>query len=154
MKPADSLKRLVELEKQLKIAKQAKVKVGVMASKVGGAIYGDGMTILGIAAIHEYGLGHNPQRSFLRTPFIINNKEIKAFIGKQFDRVMSGKSNTDRAMHFIGIYATNLSKASFRNDGYGQWQDIQQATKNAKGSDRILLDTGTLRNSITYEVKL
>lgn len=153
MKPIDSLKKLMDIEKQLKLAAKGNVKVGVIESKSSGAIYEGGMTVTEIAAIHEYGIG-NPQRSFLRTPFLVKKKELTAFIGKQFDRVTSGKATAENALERIGIYATNISKAAFRNKGYGQWQDIDESTKAAKGSSQVLIDTGTLRNSITYEVDL
>src|SRR5690554_1715942 len=151
MKPIDSLKKLIEIEKQLKLAAKGSVKVGVIESKSSGAIYDGGQTVTEIAASHEYGIGV-PQRSFLRTPFLVKKKELTAFIEKQFDRVAIGKATAENALERIGIYATNLSKAAFRNKGYGQWQDIEDATKAAKGSSQILIDTGTLRNAITYEV--
>jgi hypothetical protein len=54
---------------------------------------------------------------------------------------------------FLSVIATNYSKEAFVTRGFGQWPDISQSTKEAKGSSQILIDTGTLRNSITYVVR-
>jgi len=44
-------------------------------------------------------------------------------------------------------------KGAFLTRGYGEWLDITDATKEAKGSSQVLIDTGTLRNSISYVVR-
>ena len=53
----------------------------------------------------------------------------------------------------IGTVAVNISKGAFTTRGYGEWPDITQATKDAKGSSQVLIDTGILRGSITYVVR-
>lgn len=128
------------------------VKVGLPAEKVGGKVYGDGMTVIRVGAIHEYGRGNNPVRSFLRVPFNIKRKELAKAIEKQFELVGDGLP-VMTALGRIGAVATNISKDAFISQGYGTWPDITADTKKEKGSSQVLIDTGTLRNSITWAVE-
>jgi len=55
-------------------------------------------------------------------------------------------------MELIGVKAQSISQGAFTTKGYGQWQELSPKTVEKKGSSQILIDTGTLRNSITYQV--
>jgi len=59
----------------------------------------------------------------------------------------------DTALGRVGLAARNISVGAFRTKGYGEWDDIEQATKDAKGSSTVLIDTGILRNAITWVVE-
>jgi len=148
-KPENFLKRTKALEEAMKKSKGKAVMVGLPSEKIGGEIYGDGNTVLTVGAAHEYG---TPRRSFLRTPFLINKKRINKFIGLQFEKVAQGKG-VDEALDIIGAFCRNISVEAFRNKGYGQWKELEEETVRRKGSSRILIDTGTLRNAITWVVR-
>lgn len=184
----DNLKQLQDYAKNLERAKRGYVAVGLPQEKVGDKIYGDGMTIVRIGAIHEFGASfthpggtpykvvgngkavflkkgdssatgvtkpHNikiPQRSFLRIPMQLHADQINDFISEQFADVFKGKS-AEKALGIIGVNARNISVDSFSTNGYGLWDPIKSSTKKAKGSSAPLIDTGTLRNSITYVVR-
>lgn len=137
----------------LRKAQNSYVAVGLPNEKVGGKVYGDGMTVLRVGAIHEYGLGPNPQRSFLRAPFISKKAEMADFIGSQFEQVLRDGKSADQALGLIGVKATNIVKGAFTSRGYGQWPDILQSTKTAKGSSQVLIDTRILAGSITFVVR-
>lgn len=147
-----NLKKLKQYASSLEQAKRKVVAVGLPSEEVGGKIYGDGTSIIDIGAAHEYGQGQLPARSFLRLPFQLKKEELDDFIATQFAALLEGKS-IDKALGLIGIKAQNISVGAFRSGGYGKWPDIQDATKLAKGSSAILIDTGTLRNSITWVVR-
>lgn len=153
MTPEDFAKTCNSYLDNLRKAQNSYVAVGLPNEKVGGKVYGDGMTVMRIGAIHEYGLGYNPQRSFLRAPFISKKAEIADFIGSQFEQVLKEGKSADQALGLIGAKATNIVKGAFTSRGYGQWPDIEQATKESKGSSQVLIDTGILRGSITYVVR-
>ena len=140
--------RLVQIKKKA-------VFVGLPNEKVGGKVYGDGMTILRVGAIHEYGVPHRgiPQRSFLRAPFRIKRKELNEATAKQFEAVMTGKRDVDVGLGRVGIVATNISKAAFTSMGYGEWPAITDETKRRKGSSQTLVDTGILKGSISSVVR-
>ena len=150
--PEQMLKKTKDYAANLKKARQGAVMVGLPVEKVGGKIYGDGMTVIQIGAIHEFGMGRNPRRSFLQLPFSIKKKELGEIIGQQFNDVFRGKP-VKQALGLIGVGAVNISKDAFISRGYGQWPDIKQSTKTAKGSSQVLIDTGTLRRSVSYVVR-
>lgn len=153
--PAQMLAYTTNMAEQLSQMKKKAVFVGLPNEKVGGKVYGDGMTILRVGAIHEYGVPSRgiPQRSFLRAPFRIKRKELNAVIVKQFTAVTSGKRGTDVGLGLIGAVATNISKGAFTSLGYGEWKGITSETKRRKGSSQTLIDTGVLRSSISSVVR-
>lgn len=148
----NNLKKLQDYAKNLEKAKRAHVAVGLPIEKIGGEIYGDGMTIAQVGAIHEYGFGNNPVRSFLRVPFSFKADEINDFIANQFSKVFEGMSS-EKALGLVGLKARNISVEAFSTDGFGSWEPIKRSTIKAKGSSKTLIDTGTLRNSISYVVR-
>jgi len=152
MKPADFLKMTTAYLNQMEQAKKSVVKVGLPIEKVGSKIYGPGLTIITVGAWHEYGFGNNPVRSFLRVPFAKNKKKIDAFIAKQFNDVCFKGVSVDKALNLVGIFTTNISKDAFKTSADGEWQANEPETIRRKGSSKPLIDTGTLRNSITWSV--
>lgn len=150
MKPQEVMAMTKQFENEIRKAKSMSVDVGLIAAKVTGKIYGNGQTVLEVGYIHEYGLGNNPKRSWLRTPFLIKQKEIANFIDKRFENVFDGSMDAQKAMGQIGLYATSISQGAFTSQGYGQWEDITEETKKRKGSSQVLIDTGILRGSITW----
>jgi phage gpG-like protein len=152
MTPSEFLKRTMAIESEMDKAKKMSVDVGLISSKVGGQIYGGGISVLDIGTIHEYGLGNVPARSFLRTPFLMKKAEITDRIGAEWIKVMQGKSTAEKSLGLIGAMGTNVAKGAFTTQGYGTWQPIKPETAAAKGSGQTLIDTGTLRNSITWKV--
>jgi hypothetical protein len=89
----------------------------------------------------------------LRTPFTAKKDDLSTAIAKQFEDVFQRGKSAEQALGLIGTVAVNISKGAFTSRGYGEWPDISAATKEDKGSSQVLIDTGTLRNSITYVVR-
>lgn len=152
MTPEEMLKNTTHLLRSYEEAKRKHVAVGLPKEDVGGKIYGDGIRVIDVAIWHEYGFGNNPRRSFLRTPYETKKSEMALAIHTQFKAVANGR-DVDTALGRVGVSAANISKGAFTSRGYGQWPDIQASTKNAKGSSQVLIDTGTLRNSVTWQVR-
>lgn len=151
MTPEKTLEVMAGYLKSLQEAKTKYVAVGVLGDEAG-ETYEDGATLSQIAAIHEYGRGHNPQRSFLKMPQEMKQKEIAAFINNRFEKVLDGES-VDRSLGLIGVCAVNISKGAFSSGGYGKWTSLQPETIAQKGSSGILIDTSRLMNSIHSEVR-
>lgn len=152
MKPEEFLKKTTAYLDNLQKAKSLNVKVGLPKEKVGSKIYGDGISVITVGAWHEYGFGNNPARSFLRVPFAKNQNELKSYIGLQFKKVLEEGRDADRALNLVGVMAHNMSKESFATSGDGEWPANDPKTIERKGSGKPLIDTGTLRNSITWAV--
>ena len=51
-----------------------------------------------------------------------------------------------------GLTATVVINDAFESGGFGEWAPLKPETIRRKGSDKILIDTGDLRRSISYEV--
>jgi hypothetical protein len=150
--PQQMLENTAAYLKNLEKARSGFVAVGLPAEKIGGKVYGDGQAVATIGARHEYGAGV-PRRSFLRVPFTTKKDELTKAIAKQFADVFERGKSAEQALGLIGTVAVNISKGAFTTRGYGEWPDITQATKDAKGSSQVLIDTGILRGSITYVVR-
>lgn len=145
----DNQKTLQQYEKELKEARKKAVYVGLPKDKVS-ETYDDGISVIQVGAIHEFGMGRNPERSFLRVPFSQNEKIINAFINKQFSLIFNGEADTVQSLNKIGILARNISVDAFTNN---DWKENSPATIERKGSSRPLIDTGNLRQSITWVVR-
>lgn len=152
MKPQDTLKAVDAQLKKMQEMKTKYVAVGVLASEATGRIYENGVNVLQVAAIHEYGLGPSPERSFLRAPQELRQKELKNFINIQLEKVLDGRS-VSQGLGLIGVYAVNLSQQAFDTSGFGSWPALSSSTINSKGSSKPLIDTGTLKNSVTWEIR-
>ena len=152
MTPEQMLENTGAYLKNLEKAKRGHVAVGLPSEEVGGTVYDDGQTVAQVGAQHEYGAGV-PRRSFLRTPFAVKKDDMDKAIVKQFEDVFQRGKKAEQALGLIGTVAVNISKGAFTTRGYGEWPDITDDTKEAKGSSQVLIDTGTLRNSITYVVR-
>lgn len=150
--PQEMLKRTTAWAKNIDNAGRASVAVGLPSEKVGGEVYGNGETVISVGAAHEYGAGV-PRRSFLRAPFQINKGIMDAAIADQFRAVAEKGRPVDKALGLVGFTATNIVSDAFVTRGFGTWPDISQLTKDIKGSSQVLIDTGTLRNSITFVVR-
>jgi len=143
----------MQMQSAMEDAKKKAVFVGLPKEKVGGEVYGDGMTIIRNGAIHEFGAGNIPQRSFLRVPFQTKRKELNAGIAKQFELMIDKGNSVIVALGRIGLIAENVSRGAFTSLGYGTWKPSTPATNRRKGSSQTLVDTGTLKGSITSVVR-
>lgn len=153
MKPEEVLKKTTAYLSNLEKAKRLKVKVGLPSEKIGGKVYGDGTSILQVGIWHEYGTKHIPKRSFIRAPFVTKREEINAYIATQFNNVFENGTDAEVALGRVGIKGMNICKGAFRERGYGEWKALKPSTIKAKGSDAPLVDTGVLRNSITWSLE-
>lgn len=144
MKPND-LSQLKEITKQIKLATTHEVNIGI-AQDVGQ--YPTGEKIVDVGRKHEFGIGV-PRRSFLRMPFIVEQKTIDKAIATSWKKIAEGKSQTIKEFGILGIVGQNISKDAFATGGFGKWEKLKPATIKAKRSDEILLDTSKLVQSIT-----
>jgi hypothetical protein len=152
MNPKQMLKKTKFLAVQMRRSKNLSIAVGLPKEKVGGAIYEDGQTIISVGAQHEYGVGV-PRRSFLRVPFIKKSRDISEKLRKGFELIAEKGYTAEKSLNLVGAYVTNVSKGAFTSRGYGTWTPNKPSTIAAKGSSQPLIDTGTLRNSITWVVR-
>lgn len=128
------------------------VRVGILSSEQ----HSEGMTVLEIAIIHEFGApgAGIPQRSFIRGTVELKRDEIDAMIVKLSRRLLTegsikrGETPADM-LNILGAWLASEIK-KYIADGIDP--PLKPATIEAKGSSTPLIDTGRLLNAITWEV--
>lgn len=106
------------------------------------------MNLAQIAAIHEFGLGKMPQRSFLRSA-MDENKDKLAQMSAQVVKNVTKGADPVQQMNTVGMVAQGMVQKKIVT---GPFTPNSPATIKAKGSSRPLIDTGHLRQSITFLV--
>jgi hypothetical protein len=151
---------LEDIFKETKKLKSMCVKVGV-TEDVGAQTVDGGATLAQIASWNELGvLGppvsqHGkgiwfiPPRPFVRGFADGKREQIAKTLEKIGNLVAGGKLKAEMAMARIGEYGQSGVKSYIRN---GSFTSNADSTIAKKGSSKPLIDTGTLRNSIRYQV--
>jgi len=153
-----------KIQKELVKFKELCVKVGIVegsgkekkfvqkTSKSGGKTKVKVDTDIDLALVAmclEEGTKNIPSRPFIRS-WVDNHKEqIDKMLTSAFNRVLSGKWTAEEAMKRIGEFAQAGIKKNIID---GKFEPNSPKTIAKKGSSKPLIDTGTLRNSIRYEV--
>lgn len=140
---------LSELAKAINSISQKNIYIGV----IGNNSEHDGeLNNAQLMAIHEFGTddGHVPERAPIRKTMAKNGDSYGTMFEKAIKGVLEGKSDADIILNRIG--------AQVAGDVVGEIQagvepGLAESTIKRKGSDRPLIDTGALVQSISYEVK-
>ncbi len=107
------------------------------------------LTVATIGFAHEFGTSTIPERSFIRATTKEKRGEIIKLQAKLLKKVQSGEMKVDQALGLIGSFVAGLISKKI--------VDIKSPpnspkTIKEKGSSNPLVDTGQLKNSITWEV--
>lgn len=150
------------LDTFLRLLKESRmsVKVGILGGNASAAHPNadgtpSGLTVAEIGAIHEFGKLSDPSfpvRSFLRMP--LNEKFYSALksaggFRKDVTSDVLKTGNFGPWLHKCGALAVGVIQEAFNTGGFGQWKPSQM---HRKKNHATLIETGQLRNSITYEV--
>tara|TARA_Y100001963_G_scaffold17759_1_gene21933 strand:- start:27502 stop:27972 length:471 start_codon:yes stop_codon:yes gene_type:complete len=130
------------------------IKVGVLGSNQVRAQEGEEevKSNAAIGRFHEFGLGNNPERSFLRMPLIMKlDEELKnsGFFNKKTFAQALKEDGIFTIMNKIGILSVRIVEDAFDSEGFGMWPSSDMSTKE---NEQTLTETGQLRRSISYEV--
>ncbi len=90
-----------------------------------------------------------PERSFIRSTLHEQRDEIIALKKKLLGQILDGKMNTEKALGILGAFLADKIKLKIVaiKDPPNKASTIRK-----KGTSNPLIETGQLRNSITYEV--
>jgi phage gpG-like protein len=127
--------------------KGAVIKVGVFADAR--ARQGEGPTNAEVAAIHEFGLGHVPERSFLRVTVEQHREEILRNIRTVGKGLFKSGEELRIGLERFGLWFVSKMQARIRAHISPA---LKQSTIDRKGSSTPLIDSGQLLNSLTYKV--
>jgi hypothetical protein len=152
---------LEDILKEMEKLKSMCVKVGV-TEDVGAQTVDGGATLAQIASWNELGvLGppmsqHGggkwfiPPRPFVRGFVDGKREQIAKTLEKLGNLVSGGKLKAETAMARLGEYGQSGVKSYIRNGDFTPNADSTIARK--RGSTKPLIDTGTMKNSIRYQV--
>lgn len=135
-----------EIKKELAKFKKMGVKVGVTSDK---ATAKDGTNIAEYAAYNEEGTKNIPSRPFIRSWVDNNQEQINKVMDSALNGVVAGKRTAEDAMKRIGEFGASGIKKNIVSGGFEQ---NKASTIKRKGSSKPLIDTGAMRNAISYEV--
>lgn len=154
-----NLEKLHELERKMERVGDAKVKVGVLASRGGNAQHVDadgkatGITMVELAAIHEFGspAANIPERSFIRRTFIEKQDALAGVIAKLARGVVTEKITLERALNVLGAWGAAEVKKTVTLGAHIP-PPLQPETVARKKSNRPLVDTGRMVDSVQWEI--
>lgn len=136
---------LKKLKKELVPGKYA-VRIGLPDN--GQAAEGD-LTLAELGTILEYGTATIPPRPFLENGVRIAKDKIAQVSEKLLASIVKGKRTITEGLEVIGALAVSAVQ---ENIAQGDFAPNAQSTIDRKGSSRPLIDTGRLRQSITFLV--
>lgn len=107
-------------------------------------------TLVEIATYNHFGTEKIPSRPFLTHAITANKSQIMRRISASVRVITSGAAKTEKQLALIGEYVVSLTQ-----DEITAWADPPNApaTVKRKGFNNPLVWTGTLRRSVTYEVR-
>lgn len=111
----------------------------------------DGTSMAMIAAVHEFGSqdGRIPERSFLRSGLTNHLPDLTRLNEVNIQKIARGGFTVLTALRQLGAFAASKVQDEIVR---GDFTPNAPSTIKAKGSDKPLIDSGSLRQSITYRV--
>ena len=120
------------------------VKVGIRRGKGSH----DGTDMLDIAVYNHFGTDTIPARPFVSDCAEKNAGQIQEAQKRLVYRVYQGGLSADGALAELGAWYVNVQKGHILHGG---WTPNAPATIKRKGSNRPLVDTGQLVNTVDWE---
>ena len=115
----------------------------------------DGTDLCDIAAWNEFGttskLGnkHIPARPFLKQSVENNRDEINQMLAEKKKEIMSG-TPAEQILKEIGLFQKDLIQIEISE---GSFEPNAEYTIEKKGSDKPLIDTSRMLQSVNYKIK-
>lgn len=129
------------------MAGELTVAVGVID---GGAPHPAGPTVGEVAAWNHFGTEDIPARPFITRPIDLKRPELAKLVQRLVAGISTGKIGAEYAAELLGQKLRDVCVSAINAREYEPNAD---ATIARKGSDTPLVDTGTLKGSIAYEVR-
>lgn len=111
----------------------------------GDSIVDSEVDLLDVAMFNELGTSQSPSRPFMRKSIDDNEEEIFSFCKAQFDRLCSGTATAQNVMQQLAVFEKGLIQAKIKD---GDFAPNAPSTIKKKGSDKPLIDTGHMRQSV------
>lgn len=134
-------------ERSPRAAQSKKSRIRAKAAAQGRAAR---LSLLEVAALHEFGGGRTPQRSFIRATIDAQRSEIERLQQVLGMQVVAGKIDARQALDMLGQKVAAWCQARI---AAGIAPPLKPATIARKGSSTPLVDTGQLKSAITWRVE-
>lgn len=138
---------LRDLAKAIDSISQKNVYIGVIGNNAGRE--GE-LNNAQLMAIHEFGTEHIPERAPIRKTMAKNGEGYGTMFEKAIKKVLEENEGADLLLDKIGVQVAGDVVGEIQS---GIEPELAPSTIKRKGSDRPLIDTGALVQSISYEVK-
>lgn len=142
--------------REMKRVTEVVVDVGVQAGEKAGTkdhvslAAEQGIDLVGVAVINEFGTENIPSRPFMRQSFDQHKEELNSFMQGVADRTIMNRISAGQGLNLVGKKMTGIIQKQIVD---GSWTLNTVQTVLQKGSDKPLIDTGRLRQSIRHVVK-
>lgn len=124
------------LDKRLRKVRELRgnpsVKVGLPAATVGHVAYPNGMSVIRVGTIHEFGLGPHTEKAWLRGAIQANRRKYQDLNRINLRKIALGTMSVETALGLLGAFAK----------GHVQQRIISIG----------LVDTGRLAQSVSWHV--
>lgn len=114
------------------------------------ARYQDGTPVAHVAAIHEFGAGNAPERPFFRASIRRMETELLPTVRSHIDKTT--KAIDLNAANRLGAQAAAIVQTTISHEAYSPNTPNTPETIERKGSSTPLIDTGRMRQSVTWRV--
>jgi len=139
------------IKKDLRELDYSHTKVGIQqSSNLGDRSLGEMATI---GAVHEFGAPKRsiPTRSYMRTTFDEQQREIRKLTEQLKSKVMQGKISTERGLAILGEFMATKIKQKITDLKFPPLKNPSLRRRGSPGAvPNPLVDTGQLRASITH----
>jgi len=109
----------------------------------------DGTDLCDVAMFNELGTARTPSRPFLAMSVDDNADKINAFLKAQLKLLAQGRTTAEQIYKQIGVFQKGLIQETIRN---GEFEPNAPSTIAKKGSDKPLIDTGLMRQSVNFVI--
>lgn len=109
----------------------------------------EGVDLLDIAMWNELGTSSSPSRPFMRKSVDENEEKINAFLNAQVKKLAKGETTAEQVFKAVGAFQKGLVQEKIKN---GEFEPNSPYTIKKKGSDKPLIDTGTMRQSVNFVI--
>lgn len=112
--------------------------------------YDDGTTVAQVAAWNEYGTETAPARPFMRQTVDDYEDKIIKHGQNQFKTELKGGKSAERVLNAMGSYVKGCIQKEIVE---GEFEPNAPSTIAKKHSERPLIDSSHMRQSVTYVIK-
>jgi hypothetical protein len=135
------------IKREINEAARLDIRVGVPSEET--EDYDGRAPLVLVAAVNEFGNERIPSRSALRDAFDNNITAINGQVDRLYNGILIGTLTAGRAAAILGQYHEDQQRQSILDLSD---PENAQSTKDQKGSDNPLVDTGRYAQSVRYVV--